>query len=191
MFRTFGPAVAAALEGTKIVEPDEVYDGRPLHDRSRRPQRRNAHLGPGAHARRPGGLAARRAHPVHGRPGRGTDVPDLSRGSRPTMSTSTRRIGRTCSPTLEQRKPAHRGSRPRRVGGAEILAAVRDYIGRSRPARRRAAQGGEGCRRDRRGARSRDPRRTSRLARRNGSTSPSAISRQKVERDASCRCTRP
>jgi glyoxylase-like metal-dependent hydrolase (beta-lactamase superfamily II) len=27
MFRTFGPAVAAALEGTKIVEPDEVYEG--------------------------------------------------------------------------------------------------------------------------------------------------------------------
>ena len=27
MFRTFGPAVAAALEGTKIVEPDEVYSG--------------------------------------------------------------------------------------------------------------------------------------------------------------------
>ena len=27
MFRTFGPAVAAALEGTRIVEPDEVYDG--------------------------------------------------------------------------------------------------------------------------------------------------------------------
>src|ERR1700677_1798757 len=28
MFRTFGPAGAAALEGTKIVEPDEVYSGR-------------------------------------------------------------------------------------------------------------------------------------------------------------------
>jgi glyoxylase-like metal-dependent hydrolase (beta-lactamase superfamily II) len=27
MFRTFGPAVAAALEGTKVVEPDEVYGG--------------------------------------------------------------------------------------------------------------------------------------------------------------------
>jgi glyoxylase-like metal-dependent hydrolase (beta-lactamase superfamily II) len=27
MFRTFGPAVAAALEATKIVEPDEVYSG--------------------------------------------------------------------------------------------------------------------------------------------------------------------
>jgi glyoxylase-like metal-dependent hydrolase (beta-lactamase superfamily II) len=27
MFRTFGPAVAAALEGTTIVEPDEVYIG--------------------------------------------------------------------------------------------------------------------------------------------------------------------
>ena len=27
MFRTFGPAVAAALEGTTIVEPDEVYSG--------------------------------------------------------------------------------------------------------------------------------------------------------------------
>jgi glyoxylase-like metal-dependent hydrolase (beta-lactamase superfamily II) len=27
MFRTFGPAVAAALEGTKLVEPDEVYSG--------------------------------------------------------------------------------------------------------------------------------------------------------------------
>ena len=27
MFRGFGPAVAAALEGTKIVEPDEVYGG--------------------------------------------------------------------------------------------------------------------------------------------------------------------
>ena len=27
MFRTFGPAVAAALEGTRIVEPDEVYHG--------------------------------------------------------------------------------------------------------------------------------------------------------------------
>jgi glyoxylase-like metal-dependent hydrolase (beta-lactamase superfamily II) len=25
MFRTFGPAVAAALEGTTIVEPDDVY----------------------------------------------------------------------------------------------------------------------------------------------------------------------
>ena len=27
MFRTFGPGVAAALEGTEIVMPDEVYDG--------------------------------------------------------------------------------------------------------------------------------------------------------------------
>lgn len=27
MFRTFGPAVAAALEGVNLVEPDEVYDG--------------------------------------------------------------------------------------------------------------------------------------------------------------------
>src|SRR5581483_4711543 len=27
MFRTFGPAVAAALEGVELVEPDEVYDG--------------------------------------------------------------------------------------------------------------------------------------------------------------------
>ena len=27
MFRTFGPAVAAALEGTTLVEPDEVYQG--------------------------------------------------------------------------------------------------------------------------------------------------------------------
>ena len=27
MFRTFGPAVAAALEGTTIVEPDETYSG--------------------------------------------------------------------------------------------------------------------------------------------------------------------
>jgi len=27
MFRTFGPAVAAALEGTELVMPDDVYDG--------------------------------------------------------------------------------------------------------------------------------------------------------------------
>jgi glyoxylase-like metal-dependent hydrolase (beta-lactamase superfamily II) len=27
MFRTFGPAVAAALEGTRLVEPDEAYEG--------------------------------------------------------------------------------------------------------------------------------------------------------------------
>jgi glyoxylase-like metal-dependent hydrolase (beta-lactamase superfamily II) len=27
MFRTFGPNVAAALEGVELVEPDEVYDG--------------------------------------------------------------------------------------------------------------------------------------------------------------------
>jgi glyoxylase-like metal-dependent hydrolase (beta-lactamase superfamily II) len=27
MFRTFGPAVAEALEGVELVEPDEVYDG--------------------------------------------------------------------------------------------------------------------------------------------------------------------
>jgi len=27
MFKTFGPHVAAALEGTKLVEPDEVYQG--------------------------------------------------------------------------------------------------------------------------------------------------------------------
>jgi glyoxylase-like metal-dependent hydrolase (beta-lactamase superfamily II) len=27
MFRTFGPSVAAALEGTELVEPDDVYDG--------------------------------------------------------------------------------------------------------------------------------------------------------------------
>jgi glyoxylase-like metal-dependent hydrolase (beta-lactamase superfamily II) len=27
MFRTFGPSVAAALEGTEIVEPDDVYNG--------------------------------------------------------------------------------------------------------------------------------------------------------------------
>src|SRR5262245_25069913 len=28
MFRSFGPGVAAALEGTELVTPDEVYDGR-------------------------------------------------------------------------------------------------------------------------------------------------------------------
>jgi len=27
MFKTFGPGVAAALEGTKLVEPDQVYEG--------------------------------------------------------------------------------------------------------------------------------------------------------------------
>jgi glyoxylase-like metal-dependent hydrolase (beta-lactamase superfamily II) len=27
MFKTFGPGVATALEGTKLVEPDDVYDG--------------------------------------------------------------------------------------------------------------------------------------------------------------------
>jgi glyoxylase-like metal-dependent hydrolase (beta-lactamase superfamily II) len=27
MFRTFGPGVAAALEGTELVQPDEVYEG--------------------------------------------------------------------------------------------------------------------------------------------------------------------
>jgi len=27
MFKTFGPDVAKALEGTELVEPDEVYDG--------------------------------------------------------------------------------------------------------------------------------------------------------------------
>jgi hypothetical protein len=27
MFKTFGPDVAAALEGTKLVEPDQVYEG--------------------------------------------------------------------------------------------------------------------------------------------------------------------
>ena len=27
MFKTFGPSVAAALEGTRLVEPDEVYEG--------------------------------------------------------------------------------------------------------------------------------------------------------------------
>jgi glyoxylase-like metal-dependent hydrolase (beta-lactamase superfamily II) len=27
MFKTFGPGVAAALEGTKLVEPDDVYEG--------------------------------------------------------------------------------------------------------------------------------------------------------------------
>ena len=27
LFRTFGPAVSAALEGVELVEPDEVYDG--------------------------------------------------------------------------------------------------------------------------------------------------------------------
>ncbi len=31
MFRTFGPAVADALEGVELVEPDEVYDG-PAHE---------------------------------------------------------------------------------------------------------------------------------------------------------------
>src|SRR5262249_15923616 len=27
MFKTFGPDVAAALEGTKLIEPDQVYEG--------------------------------------------------------------------------------------------------------------------------------------------------------------------
>lgn len=31
MFRTFGPAVAAALEGTRLVEPDETYSGAAAH----------------------------------------------------------------------------------------------------------------------------------------------------------------
>lgn len=30
MFRSFGPGVAAALEGTELVDPDETYDG-PMH----------------------------------------------------------------------------------------------------------------------------------------------------------------
>ena len=76
MFKTFGPLVAEALEGVELVEPHETYDG----DRTELDLggRTVELLNRGrAHARRPGRLAPRRADPVHGRPRRVADLPDL------------------------------------------------------------------------------------------------------------------
>jgi glyoxylase-like metal-dependent hydrolase (beta-lactamase superfamily II) len=77
MFRTFGPGVAAALEATKIVEPDEVYRG---------PSATIDLGGPTVELRATGKahtLGGQTVHVadcscrLHGRPGGGTDVPDL------------------------------------------------------------------------------------------------------------------
>ena len=89
MFRTFGPTVAAALEGTKIVSRMGCHSGR-RHDQSRRPQRRTPRNRK-AYARR-----SDRIFPIadglHGTWWRNGCSPS-SRGFRRLKLTLTRRVG--------------------------------------------------------------------------------------------------
>jgi glyoxylase-like metal-dependent hydrolase (beta-lactamase superfamily II) len=98
MFKTFGSDVAAALEGTKLVEPDKVYEGASA----------SVDLGGRTVEFRTWGLAHTAGDQVVWLPQERIlftgDLAEerifpISRGSRPTMPTSMARAGRKCSPS--------------------------------------------------------------------------------------------
>ena len=153
MFRTFGPGVAAALEGTELVMPDETYDGASDDDRSRRPNVELRTYGlahtrgdqvvsvPDARLIFVGDLAEERIFPIF--PWFPPNDADLD------AANWTKVLAK-----LEAAEPSIVVPGHGAVGGAEILAAVRGYIDRPWPARRCT---GEGRRRRRDGRRSLGP----------------------------------
>jgi len=97
MFRSFGPGVAAALEGTELVIPDEVYDG----------PSRTIDLGGRTVELATYGAAHTRAIRSSAFPMPASSLSAtlprsgssrFSPGSRPTTPTSTPTTGRVCSP---------------------------------------------------------------------------------------------
>jgi glyoxylase-like metal-dependent hydrolase (beta-lactamase superfamily II) len=142
MFRTFGPAVAAALEGVSLVEPEEVYDGGSASlDLGNRAvifrATGRAHTGgdqtihvPDAGLVFVGDLAEERMFPIFPYfPPRDADI-DAANWTRVLSTLIDGQPGIVV--------PGH-GS----VGGSEILAGVRDYmvdLGARVAERRRAAE---------------------------------------------------
>ncbi len=142
MFRGFGPGVAAALEGTKLVMPDEVYDGPAMEIDlgGRKVELRN--WGP-AHTRGDqivwlpaerilftGDLAEERIFPIF--PWFPPNDADLDAARWASILTE-----------LESWKPKIVVPGHGDVGGAEILRAMRDYmldLGRRVAAERKAGR---------------------------------------------------
>lgn len=127
MFRTFGPGVAAALEGTELVQPDEVYAGgrTEIDLGGRRVELSTYGLAhtkgdqvvsvPDAKVLFVGDLAEERIFPIF--PWFPPDDADLDADNWARVLAK-----------LEAAKPAIVVPGHGSVGGAEILAAVRDYI---------------------------------------------------------------
>ena len=127
MFRTFGPGVAAALEGTEIVMPDEVYDGAGTTiDLGGRSVELSTYGAAHTHGDQVvsvpdaklvfvGDLAEERIFPIF--PWFPPDDADIDAVNWARVLRCWRQAGQTIV------VPGH-GS----VGGTEILAAVRNYI---------------------------------------------------------------
>jgi glyoxylase-like metal-dependent hydrolase (beta-lactamase superfamily II) len=145
MFGTFGPGVAAALEGTQLVMPDETYPGRrhELDLGGRRVELTTYGLAhtrgdqvvyvPDARVLFVGDLAEERIFPIF--PWFPPDDADLAAANWAEVLASLE----ATRPTIVV--PGH-GS----VGGAEILAAVRNYLEDLGPrvaARRKAGEGAD------------------------------------------------
>lgn len=145
MFRTFGPGVAAALDGTELVAPDEIYEGsRHVLDLGGRDVELTtyglAHTRgdqvvsvPDVKVLFVGDLAEERIFPIF--PWFPPDDADLDAPNWTRVLAS-----------LEATKPAVVVPGHGAVGGAEILAAVRTYIedlGRRVAERRKAGEGAD------------------------------------------------
>ncbi|WP_368911978.1 MBL fold metallo-hydrolase [Taklimakanibacter deserti] len=127
MFRTFGPGVAAALEGTELVMPDEVYDGASttIDLGGRRVELSTYGLAhtrgdqvvsvPDAGVLFAGDLAEERIFPIF--PWFPPDDADLDAANWATVLAA-----------LEARKPKIVVPGHGSPGGPEVLAAVRRYI---------------------------------------------------------------
>ena len=130
----------------------------------------------GTHTRRPGRLAPRGADPLHRRPRRVADLPDL-----PVLP--ARRRGRQRQPWievlrwLEGLEPDQVGSRPRRGPGRRVITDARDYHERLRELTFAQADAGASADEAVASARTRHPRALSRLdSARVGRASASAAS---------------
>jgi glyoxylase-like metal-dependent hydrolase (beta-lactamase superfamily II) len=145
MFRTFGPGVAASLEGTTLVAPDETYDGgsKTIDLGGRKVELKTWGLAhtkgdqvvwlPGERILFAGDLAEERIFPIF--PWFPPDDASLDAARWAAILAE-----------LEALKPAQVVPGHGSVGGAEILAAVRGYIvdlGARVAARRKAGEDAE------------------------------------------------
>ena len=141
MFRTFGDAVAAQLEGVELVEPHVVYEGAAEIDLGG-PPCAAPRVRRGAHARRPGRLPP--ASSVSSSPATSSRsaASRSSPGSRPTTSTSTATAGSPCCEQLERLEPDVVVPGHGEVGDAEVIVTAREYLEQLRDETERLAGAG-------------------------------------------------